>query len=301
MFVKPTTNIHMKKLFIIILCFGIQLSYLSCTKDGDNFSEFSIKEETFLDIPYGNNPQQKYDLYLPANRSTAKTKIIALIHGGGWVEGDKNAMSFLIPYIQQKHPHHAILNINYVLANENTPAFPNQILDIEAVINKLTEEKNELKILPEFALIGVSAGAHLSLMYDYVYDSKDQVKLVADIVGPTDFTDPFFTEDPSFPMLMSFLIDENAYPPGSNYTEILSPALQVSSKSSPTLLFYGNADPLVPLSNATSLNTALNTAQIEHVFSVYEGGHGNWATAEITAMLAQISTYIDTYLEVPED
>ncbi|MGO3181739.1 MAG: alpha/beta hydrolase fold domain-containing protein [Aequorivita sp.] len=290
----------MRNLLIIVLILGIQFSYVSCSKDSENISEIRVEAETFLDVSYGSNPQEKYDLYLPADRSTTKTKVIALVHGGGWTDGDKDYMAFLIPYIKQKHPDYAIVNINYVLADENTPAFPNQILNLGAVINKLTNEKEELQVLPEFALIGVSAGAQLSLMYDYVYDTDNQVKLVADIVGPTDFTDSFYTGDPDFPTLMTLLVNESAYPPGTDYAEVLSPALQVSTGSSPTLLFYGNADPLVPLSNATTLNTALNSALIDHNFNVYEGGHGTWATNDIEDMLAQISDYIDTYLEIEE-
>ncbi|CAM3429561.1 alpha/beta hydrolase [Aequorivita lipolytica] len=291
----------MKKLLIIILFFGIQISFLSCSKDNDNNTEApALAEKISMDVSYGNNMQQKYDLYLPANRSTEKTKVIILVHGGGWTEGDKTDMDFFIPYIKLRHPEHAIVNINYVLADLDTPAFPNQFLDVDAVINKLTSEKNELQILPEFALIGASAGAHISLMYDYDYDPDDQVKIVGDIVGPTDFTDPFYSGNPGFPLLMAALVDEGAYPPGTNYPEVLSPVFRVSNGSSPTLLFYGNSDPLVPLSNGAALNAALNTAQIDHSFTVYEGGHGDWAANDIENMKSKISGYIDTYLEISE-
>ncbi|SRX75417.1 alpha/beta hydrolase [Aequorivita antarctica] len=288
----------MKKFLLIILFFGIYFSFVSCSNDNDTGTELALQAETFLNVSYGNNPQEKYDLYLPANRSEEKTKIIVLVHGGGWTGGDKADMDFLIPYIKLRHPNHAIVNINYVLADANTPAFPNQFLDLDAVINKLTDEKDELHILPQFGLIGASAGAHISLMYDYAYDLDDQVKMVGDIVGPTDFTDPFYIENPGFQALMDALVDESAYPPGTNYAEVLSPALQVSNVSSPTLLFYGNADPLVPLSNATTLNSALNSAQIDHTLNVYEGGHGDWSNVDIEKMKVQISTYIDNYLVV---
>lgn len=290
----------MKKFLFIILVITLQTSNVSCSKDSENHQEQPLIEEVFLNVSYGNNPLQKFDIYLPANRSNEKTKVIVLIHGGGWVEGDKADMSFLIPIIKLRHPHHAIVNMNYVLANATTPAFPNQFLDVGAVINKLTNEKNELQILPEFALIGTSAGAHISLMYDYVYDLDNKVKMVADIVGPTDFTDPFYTSNPGFTILLAALVDENAYPQGTNYSEVLSPALQVSNTSSPTLLFYGNTDALVPLSNGVTLNNALNTAQIDHRFTVYEGGHGDWAAADIENMLTQINDYVDTYLFVNE-
>ena len=288
----------MKKTLVIILFFAIQFSYVSCTKDSENNTEQPLMAETFMNVSYGANPQEKYDLYLPENRSSEKTKVIILVHGGGWIEGDKADMNFLISYIKQRHPNHAIVNINYVLADVNTPAFPNQFLDLDAVINKLTEEKDELHILPQFGLIGASAGAHISLMYDYVYDTDDQVKMVGNIVGPSDFTDPFFSGNPNFSAYLAALVDESAYPTGTDYAAVLSPALRVSNVSSPTLLFYGNADPLVPLSNATTLNNNLNNAQIDHHFTVYDGGHGDWAVNDYEDLKTQISTYIDTYLEV---
>lgn len=290
----------MKKIFLLIFFFGTQGNFISCSKENNNSTTESLAEKTLLNVSYGSDPQQRYDLYLPADRSEDSTKIIFLIHGGGWTGGDKADMDFLIPYIQLRHPDHAIVNVNYVLADAETPAFPNQFLDVDAVIEKLANESTSLQIKPEFALIGASAGAHISLMYDYVYDIDDQVKMVGDIVGPTDFTDPFFSENPNFPFLMAALVDETAYPPQTNYAEVLSPALRVSSASSPTLLFYGNADPVVPLSNGTTLNDALNTEQIDHNFTVYSGGHGNWAANDIEAMKEQISVYIDTYLPIGE-
>jgi acetyl esterase/lipase len=290
----------MKKFLLVFLFLGTQLLYVSCTKDNDNPTKDPLTAETFMDVSYGANPQEKYDLYLPADRSSEKTKVIVLIHGGGWTGGDKTDMDFIIPYLKLRHPNHAIVNMNYVLADATTPAFPNQFLDVDAVLDKLAAEKDELDIEPVFALVGVSAGAHISLMYDYVYDPNDRVKLVGDIVGPTDFTDPFYADNPNFDLLLAALVDEEAYPPGTDYAEVLSPALRVSDTSSPTLLFYGNADPLVPLSNATTLNTALNVAEIDHSFTTYDGGHADWSPTDFEDMKAQISSYIDEYLEVTE-
>ncbi len=288
-----------KAIFSCLLFLGILFGTTSCSSESENQNNDPLAAETFLNVSYGNNPQEKYDLYLPADRSQDKTKIIVLVHGGGWTGGDKADMQFLIPFIQLAHPNHAIVNINYVLANATTPAFPNQFKDLEAVLDKISDEKGELHIKPEFALIGASAGAHIALMYDYKYDAANRVKMVADIVGPTDFTDPFYATNPDFNFLLTLLVDESAYPSGVNFAEILSPALQVSKNSSPTLLFYGNADPLVPLSNGEKLNTALNNAGIDHHFSVYEGGHGdNWSATDIEDMKTQVSSYINTYLKL---
>ena len=48
--------------------------------------------EAILDQPYasGSNPKQQVDLYVPKNRKTkAPLPVIAFIHGGGWIRGDR--------------------------------------------------------------------------------------------------------------------------------------------------------------------------------------------------------------------
>lgn len=261
-----------------------------------------LEELALLDISYGPSQEQVYDVYLPANRSVTKTKVILLVHGGGWIEGDKDAMTPFIELIKERHPNHAIVNMNYVLAKIApgvTPAFPNQFLDIDAVIEKLTADKEVLQILPEFGMIGTSAGAHLSLMYDFVYDTEDRVKFVVDIVGPADFTHPFYSEDPNFALALSLFVDESKYPNGTNYAEATSPAFNVSAASSPVAMFYGDQDPLVPLDNGVALDEALTAFEVTHVFNIYEGGHGdNWSEADILDLQVQIGGFIGEYLSV---
>lgn len=280
--------------------FFVMLSFFSCSSD-ENSNELSppLVAEVREGVSYGSDDQQVYDIYLPEGRSSNTTKVVILVHGGGWTGGDKAGMANFVSLIQTEHPDHAIVNMNYVLATSSVAAFPNQFLDVGRVIDQLTSREEELQILPEFGLIGVSAGAHISLMYDYVYDTDDQVKMVCDIVGPTDFTDPFYADNPNFDLLLAVLVDESAYPNGTNFAEATSPALQVSSAGSPSILFYGNQDPLVPLTNGERLNVALTNAQIAHAFTVYEGGHGNdWSEASYEDMQVQISGFIDTYLEM---
>lgn len=296
-------NLH---LLLFTLCLSVFLP--SCTSSDDQIitddtmqmDEPALEAAVFTNVSYGNDPQQVYDLYLPEGRTAETTKVIVLIHGGGWTSGDKNDMAATVAFVQTFHPDHAIVNVNYVLATlPDTPAFPNQYFDIRAVINQLTTQSEDLHILPEFGMIGVSAGAHLAMMYDYVYDLTDQVKFVINIVGPSDFTDPFYADDPNFALALDFFVDESQYPSGTDYAAVNSPALQVSTTSSPTLLFYGNQDPLVPLSNGIELDSQLNTRNVPHLFTIYEGGHGNDWSEESTADLAlKSSNYINTYLPI---
>ena len=292
----------MKKIVSCVVFFcSLTLFLFSCSSEDDTAIATpdgeALEAVSFLNESYGANPHQVYDLYLPQGRSIDKTKTIMLIHGGGWTEGDKEDMSPFVETLQQLHPDHAIVNINYVLANVTTPAFPNQFLDIETVIEKLNSEQEELQISNQFGMIGTSAGAHLALMYDSVYDNDNQVKFVANIVGPTDFTDPFYANDPNFNFALALLVDENQY--SGNYAEALSPAYNVQSNTSPVVMFYGNQDPLVPLSNGIRMEAALNQSQTSYGFTVYEGGHGDdWSEADRLNLQQQISEYIDTYLAI---
>ena len=293
--------------------FFLGILALSCSSSfeevGTSIIDPPIEEEilpleaiSMMDVAYGDHPQQKYDIYLPADRTSTKTKVLLLVHGGGWIEGDKSSMTPFIELIKERHPQHAIVNMNYVLAALApgvTPAFPNQFLDIDEVIEKLVAEKEILQINPQFGMIGTSAGAHLSLMYDFVYDAEDRVKFVVDIVGPTDFTDPFFSEDPNFSLALSLFVDESKYPDGTNYAEATSPVFNVSAASSPVAMFYGNEDPLVPLANGNALDASLTSFEIEHSYTIYEGGHGdNWSDADILDLQAQISNFIMEYLTI---
>jgi acetyl esterase/lipase len=250
-------------------------------------------------VAYGNDPQQIYDLYLPEGRNAATTKAIILVHGGGWAAGDKNDMESYIDLILENNPNHAIVNVNYRLAIiDSRAAFPNQFNDLGAIINKLTFESETLQIKPEFGLLGASAGAHISLQYDSVYDTDDQVKFVCTIVGPTDFTDPFYTNNPTFQAKLEFLVDETAYPPGTNLAIALSPALNVSPATSPTIMFYGNQDKLVPLSNANTLKANLESNGVEHQYTIYNAGHGNWELTDVSDMQTKLNVFIKAYLAI---
>lgn len=294
----------MKILLTSVTICLLLFTYISCDDSSD---DTAIEEEpivileelTAINVSYGSNDSQVYDMYLPADRSSSYTKTMILIHGGGWTEGDKANIDDLVSLIQATHPDHAIINMNYILADPPIiPAFPNQFLDVQAVINQLNERGEELGITQEYGLLGASAGAHLAMMYDYVYDTEDQVKFVANIVGSTDFTDPFYTEDPTNLLLAIAFTDETAYPEDVNLLELLSPALVVTESASPTLQFYGNQDPLVPLSNGQRLDVALGNAGIPHIFTVYDGGHGNWDTVSYLDVQNKIGQYIDLYLAI---
>ena len=261
--------------------------FASCQKDSVPTPNTVAK--TMLNTSYGADSKQVFDLYLPANRSENKTKTLILVHGGGWIEGDKSDMTYLIPLIQQQLPDYAIANINYRLSSSTNYAFPMQINDLKSVINKLKFEN--YGISTNFGFIGTSAGGHLSLLYSYTNNPNNDIKMVASIVGPTNFTDENYTKNPLWIAALYQLTGVN-YLDNPSYFEQLSPLFHATSSSPSTLLFYGNSDDLIPTTQGQDLHDKLNELGVYNEFNLYNGGHGNWSSLDLLDTQIKLINFI---------
>lgn len=243
-----------------------------------------LEAQDIFNVAYGPDAEQKMDVYLPRGRNE-NTKVFVLVHGGGWSSGSKSDFNYVIPMLKSEFPGHAIVNIDYRLATTQSPAFPKQIQDIEKVVEFL--KASDYKISDDYAFIGASAGAHLAMLYSYKHDAQHNVKAVCDIVGPSDFTDPFYTSHPYFNFAAMYLVGDISNNPQAAIE--VSPALHVTAQSPATIMFYGGQDPLVPSSQATRLKAKLDEAGVYNEYYLYaNGGHGNWnaeTTADFTAKL----------------
>lgn len=225
-----------------------------------------------LNVSYGTDSDQVYDIYLPENRSL-ETKVLILVHGGGWTSGDKNDMNNIKDVIRQDLSDYAVVNINYRLADENTQAYPTQIDDITSVINHLKANRTDYIISDRFGFIGISAGAHLSMLWSYAFDTEDNVDMVCSIVGPTNFTDPAYLNNIS--PEVQVLLDTFGTDITTTFLEEVSPLHQASSTAPPSILFYGGMDPLVPTTQGVALDEKLTALGVTHQFTLYENeGHG---------------------------
>lgn len=74
-----------------LLRFCLLLSFLiyfnSCKKEATDTP--AVESKSIMNVSYGASAEQKMDVYLPANRSVS-TPVVMLLHGGGFVAGDKN-------------------------------------------------------------------------------------------------------------------------------------------------------------------------------------------------------------------
>ncbi|MEX2512936.1 MAG: alpha/beta hydrolase [Cyclobacteriaceae bacterium] len=136
----------MNKLFIIFTLLNVSGCFLSCTfEEPAPAPENSLEFQSMANVSYGSDPRQVYDIVLPQNR-TLETKVMILIHGGGWKSGSKSDMIGFRDFMRDQFPHMALVNMNYRLADKNHAPFPMQIEDINAVIEDLLDKQQEYQI-----------------------------------------------------------------------------------------------------------------------------------------------------------
>lgn len=287
----------MKYFKIILLSFFVSIAFQSCNiEPTESIPEDVIDASKYyeaLDVAYGNDVNQKFDLYLPANR-TSNTKTMILVHGGGWSSGDKADMNPIKDLMRQDLPNLAIVNINYRLADANNKPYPMQIEDISTIINYLKTNKSKYTISDNFGFIGTSAGAHLSLLWSYAFDTNKNIDMVCSIVGPTNFTDPAYLENES-PELQAMM---NLYgvDPSMAFLEEVSPFHQVTATAPPTILFYGGKDPLIPTTQGTDLRDKLMSLNVINEFTLYpEAGHG-WVGLELIDTWLKLKAFTSVHL-----
>jgi acetyl esterase/lipase len=244
------------------------------------------------DVAYGSDPGQIMDVYLPANR-TGDTKVIIMVHGGAWVRGSKEDFADFVPVIKAQFPNYALVNINYRLATNTSPAFPKQIEDLQNVIAFLKDNRYDYTVDNNYAFIGASAGAHLAMLYGYKYDTSREVSAICNIVGPADFLDPAYTAHPLYGFAAQSLLGT------TNVTDKMiaevSPVAHVTSQAPPTIMFYGGVDPLIPSSQGPRLKAALDAAGVYNEYNFYAGGgHGDWDAATMTDVYTKLAAFLNS-------
>ena len=280
----------MKKIILLPL---LSLFLLFGCNSDDNSADTLLAAKELFNVDYGTNSEQTMDVYLPEGRD-ADTKVVVLVHGGSWVAGSKEDMSFMVPIIQQEFPDHAIININYRLAMWGMPALPMQIEDIARALSYVQDAG--YNVSNDYAFIGVSAGAHLSMLYSYKFDTAHNVKAVVDIVGPADFTDVNYTTHPLYEE-SAVTLTGTANPAEEQIIE-LNPVSNITAQSPPTLSFYGGQDPLVPSTQGPRLEAALNDAGVVNEFNFYpDGGHADWDLATMQDVFGKTIAFMHTHFE----
>jgi acetyl esterase/lipase len=252
---------------------------------------------TIPDVSYGSDALQKMDIYLPADRSSATTKVLIFIHGGWWFGGDKRDLTYAgyIDNLKRREPSYAIFNINYRLAIIPN-LFPTQELDVKAAVEFIYNKRFQYGVSDKFVLFGVSAGAHLALLQGYKYSTPVKPKAIIDFSGPTDLFDMY--NNPANSYTRQYLLRVTGSTPTSNnaiYTQS-SPINFVSSENPPTIIFHGGTDNVISPSQSDALNTKLQIASANHQYYFYPTNGHPWGGANLYDSFDKIQAFLAAYV-----
>ncbi|MCR5819762.1 MAG: alpha/beta hydrolase [Bacteroidaceae bacterium] len=168
--------------FLLIICLaaGI-LVYLNKPKWNDSYGN------RYLDICYGENPHNNYDLYLPADASEIDSlALILYVHGGSWIGGDKDEHHRdCYTWVQKGY---ATATMNYSLLKEENVSLPTMLSEIGHCLEHIVQfSADHGAHICQIAIAGTSAGGHLAMMFAYNYRNSLPLKFEAIKVGPADF------------------------------------------------------------------------------------------------------------------
>jgi acetyl esterase/lipase len=233
------------------------------------------------DVAYGPHPRHRLDLCAPVLHS-ARTPAVLLIHGGGWVGGEKDGLAELCHYFAEK----GILaaSVEYRLADgRNENRWPAQLVDVQLAVRWLRTNAYELGIDPyHICAYGNSAGGHLATWLlieqsirpgDYAGELQavsPEISCAITNSGPVDFS----MLPPSFDSVLSLLAPLECKGSRECTVAELSPLASINKTlASPLLISHGRHDELVPIEQATKLLAALEHFHSAVSFINYDGAH----------------------------
>jgi acetyl esterase len=214
----------------------------------------------------------RMDVCLPV--SAVRTPAIIIVHGGGWVAGDRryNVEPLFRPLSDAGF---AWFSISYRLAPDVTQ-FGVAIEDVRSAVRFVRSHATEYNVDPgRIALVGESAGGQLAAMAALKADPATRVKAVVALYTPTDLVT---------------LAESSNYIPRSVRESVrgtpwetlvlaglaqLSPINNVHAGMPPFLFIHGTQDSVVPFSQSVEMCSRIKQAGGScEVYGVQGGGHG---------------------------
>lgn len=251
------------------------------------------KYEIYTNIVYhvANNYENKLDVYSPQDEKSP-VPVVMTIHGGGWVEGTKEEAALaILPYLQMGF---AVVNVEYRLAKVSLA--PAAVEDCLCALHWIGRNSKKYNFdLSKVIVTGGSAGGHLALTTSIIpasagfengcaHDDDDEdkgpwpdprpkVAAVINWYGITDVADLL-----QGPNIRSYAVTWlGSQPNREDLARRLSPLTYVRPDLPPILTIHGDADTVVPYSNATRLHEALNRAGVNNqLVTIHGGDHGEF-------------------------
>ena len=217
----------------------------------------------------GGGRDLRCDVYTPP--SAAKNGLgVLLVHGGGWSEGDRTQLKGYGILLGRKG--YLCVACEYRLTGE--APWPAQLHDVKAALRWMRANAASLGIDANRIVVeGNSAGGHLALMVGGTAGMPElegdggNAGVTTGVAGVIAFYPPTGLEARHWGGLPSLF--GPAAPPETLRTA--SPLTYARAGFPPTLLIQGNADTVVPATEATTMYEALHEAGVPVELHMYAG------------------------------
>ncbi len=262
-------------------------------------------------LVYGaDKTRQSLDLVLP--EQTGATGLLLFIHGGAWISGDKAIYKDLAAQWAKGGIAAATMNYRYL---SDTVHMNDLLDDVQAALAKIKETAAAAgHPVTKVVLAGMSAGAHLSLLYAYARKDSAPVppSAVVSYSGPSDLTRADFLEQNSLGDLNAMLglmqkasgvaITAAEYTNKTgNYDAFMralrsvSPITYANASAVPTLFAHGEQDTIVPFAGVKALSDTLTAAGVKNDLVAYPNSGHDLANDPDSA--SQLNTLVMQYAE----
>lgn len=251
-----------------------------------------------LDYRYGDDSLHRMDVHLIKDR-TPETPLLILVHGGGWMSGDKRDFNYLKDYIYPMGVN--VVNLNYRLANQESVHYKEIMADLSLALGHLYTKADEWHIRPrKWIMWGNSAGGHLTLLYAYNYDKQERLSAAVSFAGPVKLDDVTSLQraKPEDINGLLPLITGKAYITSNLDTAYRLASPYYGNRYIPTLLIHGTQDHIVPLEQSELMYTRLQLHNVPTDFIILENGdHGGGGATEYSQQLFRNKTitWIEKY------
>lgn len=237
----------------------------------DNF-----EEKTFI-YKETEEKELKLDLWLPHNQNNSNP-LVFFCHGGGWISGFRNQPNNVswCKYLASKGL--AVVSIDYRYGYTNT--MEDILSDYTDALQFVKDHAGEMKLDPDrIVLMGLSAGAHLSMLYASYYSSIENkermsgIKSVVSYYGPSNLADILMEDNKSLfaKFALRKTIDSEDDEVEAMYRKediynYYSPINWVSESMVPMFLVHGMEDKTVPYRSSVKMAKKLREKNIPYKF-----------------------------------
>ncbi len=229
-------------------------------------------------------PETVLDILQPSAPALADRPGIIVLHGGGWVQGDKEMMldQYCLPLIRHGL---VVANVEYRLAR--TAPAPAAVTDALQAAKWFHDHAARYKIDPKRILVtGASAGGHLALMVGMTPNVK--IAGVIDFFGIADVAEQ--VAGPNARDYAAQWIPEQ--PDRMALARQMSPMTYARKGLPPILALHGDADAVVPYQQSVDLIKAIRSAGGDAELITVPGGRHGFVPREMDELWPQIFKWL---------